>query len=93
MKNLKQDDLIFPTLLRQIGDNAYRLPYPKELDQPIQNHITSSFGLTKRELFAAMALQGILSDPEVTDAIKSSSFAVQCADALINQLNQERWKQ
>ncbi|GAB6121106.1 hypothetical protein [Dysgonomonas termitidis] len=46
-------------------------------------------GLTKRELFAAMAMQGILADPEVSDAIKASSFAVKCADALINELNKE----
>lgn len=98
MKDLKKDDLIFPTLLRQIGENAYRLPYPKELEQPIQNHITSSFGLTKRELFAAMALQGMLSHPTRYKPREGSSNnwheaiseeAVQIADALITELNKE----
>ena len=53
-----------------------------------------SFGLTKRELFAAMAMQGMLSVFDEAslphtweghpDAL--ASIAVKCADALVNEL-------
>lgn len=86
MKNLKKDDLIFPTLLRQVGQDAYRLPYPNETSNPIQNHITSSYGLTKRELFAAMAMQGYITDPN-SSPNRAAVFAVKCADALLAELN------
>lgn len=88
MKDLKKEDLIFPTLLRQIGTDAYRLPYPKELEQPIQNHITSSFGLTKRELFAAMAMQSLIRNNEL-DSGDLVKLSINYADALINELNKE----
>lgn len=37
-------------------DGAYPLPYSEE--------IAHSFGLTKREYFAAMAMQGLMANPE-----------------------------
>jgi hypothetical protein len=49
-------------------------------------------GLTKREYFAAMALQGyIASTPSdvVPSPIYAASYAVKYADALINELNKE----
>lgn len=49
-------------------------------------------GLTKRELFAAMAMQGILANPEITKNHKDLNIeqaAIKCADALINELNKE----
>jgi len=43
-------------------------------------------GLTKRELFAAMAMQGLLSNPEVR--YKNIAIdSVEIADALIEELN------
>lgn len=45
-------------------------------------------GLTKREYFAAMALQGIISAPVEGDTISSDATdAVAYADALIEALN------
>jgi len=45
-----------------------------------------TIGLTKRELFAAMAMQGMLSSPEVR--YKNISIdSVEIADALIKELN------
>jgi hypothetical protein len=44
-------------------------------------------GLTKREYFAAMALQGILSNPEFMSTM-AASVAVKKADELIYLLNQ-----
>lgn len=68
------------------GDTVV-LDFPNgRIDLPI------SKGLTKREYFAAMAMQGIASNNEVSDTenwvwlAKASVFA---ADALINVLNQD----
>jgi hypothetical protein len=57
------------------------------------------FGLTKREYFAAMAMQGLMMNRvfiESTDHTTEAGFlesvcesAVNAADALINQLNQQ----
>lgn len=49
-------------------------------------------GLTKRELFAAMAMQGLLSDWPTnyeSAAENAAKTAVKFADALINELNEE----
>ena len=50
-----------------------------------------STGLTKRELFAAMALQGMLANPERIGDKDSgyADYAVHLADALINELNKQ----
>jgi hypothetical protein len=46
------------------------------------------FGLTKRELIAAMAMQGLLADPNVRlKPDTMSKWAVDQADALIERLN------
>lgn len=51
---------------------------------------TEIIGLTKREYFAAMAMQGLCANPEWVDI--SEQTIAQCAlvqaDALIKQLNQ-----
>jgi hypothetical protein len=45
-------------------------------------------GLTKREYFAAMALQGVLSQSQfLINSEKFAKFAVEAADALIAELN------
>lgn len=51
-------------------------------------------GLTKRELFAAMAMQGMLSNPAICDmtsgeASQVALWANQCADALLTELAKE----
>jgi hypothetical protein len=44
--------------------------------------------LTKRELFAAMAMQGILACDEIEgDAKTVARYSLQMADALIEELN------
>lgn len=47
-------------------------------------------GLTKRELFAAMAMQGILSEGDWTNMQSVAHDAVIAADALITALNKEQ---
>ena len=51
----------------------------------------SSFGLTKREYFASMAMQGILADPDNQGYAEGiAKDAVKMADELITQLNQTK---
>lgn len=57
------------------------------LDAPVICHRTS-FGLTKREYFSAMALSGLCANSVVRLGEKSTaSKAVEIADALISELN------
>jgi hypothetical protein len=46
-------------------------------------------GLTKREYFAAMAMQAIISSPQGYECgyEETADYAIEHADALINQLN------
>lgn len=48
-------------------------------------------GLTKREYFAAMAMQGILANPHQNDLSINLmvEYSVDCADLLIEQLNKD----
>ena len=54
------------------------------LDVSNMNH-----GLTKREYFAAKAMQGLLSAVNNASAEQITHHAVACADALITELNKE----
>ena len=64
---------------------------------PIEAEKTYYLGLTKRELFAAMAMQGMAANPadnylaEVDGKIVNvtSKYAVEYADTLIAELNKE----
>lgn len=47
-------------------------------------------GLTKRELFAAMALQGLMTSAGRQNYLETSQLAVKQADALIKELNKEQ---
>jgi len=50
--------------------------------------VDSQAGLTKRELFAAMAMQGMMANPDWTDNHQDSiaAYAILLADALIPKL-------
>lgn len=61
-----------------------------ELDTYSGKPCNQHFGLTKRELFAAMAMQGLLtSGVDKNAAHINAIYAVQHADALITELNKE----
>lgn len=47
-------------------------------------------GLTKREYFAAMALQGLLAYPGEGEFKKFTELSVMCADLLIEELNKKK---
>lgn len=46
-------------------------------------------GLTKRELFAAMAMQGCMNGYAGNSSLNVAVWSVECADALITELNKE----
>jgi hypothetical protein len=58
-------------------------------NQPAYPHCDfGDIGVTKREYFAAMAMQGLLANPAYADYSTESkaSSAVACADALLKEL-------
>jgi hypothetical protein len=71
-------------LLKELG-NANAFPQAKE-----DLNVDSEYGLTKREYFAAMALQGFVAATRYdsdSDIEYFAQIAVQAADALIAELN------
>lgn len=55
-----------------------------------KGHTFSGRGLTKREYFAAMIYQGMSAIPDgIMQRKMSAEMAVECADALIAELNKE----
>lgn len=68
--------------------------YPcQELDGQGNPREAMSYGLTKRERFAAMAMQGMLANTALTyRTFKEkliAAWSVDCADALIAELNKD----
>ena len=63
-------------------------------DSPINtieyNNNYISTGLTKREYFAAMALQGLLANYGSSYSVQNTMEAVYMADALIEELNKTK---
>ena len=64
---------------------------PNDCVSPIGNHTQhqAKYGLTKREYFVAMAMQGMLSSDDFACSEPEfvSNLAVEQADALIAELN------
>jgi hypothetical protein len=52
--------------------------------------VPSTENLTKREYFAAMALQGLLADYESESIEDYSKYAVKLADSLIEELSKTK---
>lgn len=63
-------------------ENGKRPAYPAETDQKYY------LGLTKREYFAAIAMQGMLAHGRTQDGIPEKS--VQIADALLAELDKTK---
>ncbi len=74
---MTQEEKLF---LQEATSNAFpmRNPDPNRDDE---------FGLNKREYFAAMAMQGMLSGSQYIYYERFAKIAVQAADALIAELN------
>lgn len=56
----------------------------------LNEHPSSWYGLTKREYFAAMALQGLLANASHSRNPIHAHDAVQFADAIIKALNESK---
>ena len=80
--------------MSDVGTNALRLG--SEPAAPVGEPTSQNFGvrqhlgLSKRELLAAMAMQGILSAPQAPNGglttEQMAAAAVECADALLQEL-------
>lgn len=73
------------------NDSAFAIPayVPDKIELADVAHRMQS-GLTKREYFAAMALQGLLGAQSISINIKDiASDALLMADALIDELNKK----
>lgn len=68
-------------------DNSERSAFPTP-----ENCFGNEFGLTKREMIAAMCLQGLLSDNECSFANvqNAAKCAIEHADALLVELEKEQ---
>ena len=60
---------------------------PSVMEAVVNNQGAQCFGLTKREYFAAMAMQGLLAS-SMGSADRRAAIAVKQADALLEQLEQ-----
>ncbi len=67
------NDPVIQTIFRKDGKDSYRPATDKEIKEGI--YLVHKEGLTKKEHFAAMAMQGILSNSTFTDNAKRM-----CAD-------------
>lgn len=65
--------------------------YPRIAVTPYGTRIEDQPGLTKREYFAAMAMQGLISAAHLYDSVRDDKscaiMAVKMADALMEALN------
>ena len=68
---------------------ALKMANPELPAFPI-NDVTGNEGLTKRECFAAMAMQGACADTACKEAHGIAEFAVKCADCLLAELAKEQ---
>jgi len=66
------------------NNNAFTSPLPNGQQYKDDSNYD---GLTKREYFAAMAMQGLLARASTGLSSQYADLAVDCADALIQQLN------
>ena len=62
---------------------------PNDCAYPGDYKTQTDSGLTKREYFAAMAMQGILASGSKQSVEQDAELALESADALINQLNNQ----
>ena len=64
-------------------------PTPDTYDPTNGQVFYGNSGLTKREYFAAMVIQGLCSDPDMRDAETEAELAVKVADALLKELEKK----
>lgn len=84
MKNANKP--INPVMMQQVGENEFRAS--KDND-PIEWRFPTE-GLTKREYFAGLAMQGILASGFQTTTGKIIESAIEHADELLKALENEK---
>lgn len=86
MRTENKKDLLID---KELDQSIWRSVFPMSIDT--HNGKIESFGLTKRELFAAMAMQGVLANSERVGGrdLEYAEYSVKLADALIEKLNNE----
>lgn len=72
--------------------SAGRFPVTREIGNGFITTPEDTMGLTKREYFAALVLQGIFAADMFNNAQDKADYAVKCADKLIIALNNESLK-
>ena len=74
------------------NDPAFAVPLSSQESDECEGYATYSCheGLTKREYFAAHALQGLFSNAHTTRIIGTGRMAVEAADDLIKELNKTK---
>ncbi len=71
------------------NDSVSPIDLQKNFEAGLKKNLPTSCGLTKRELFAAMALQGLVSNPQYDATVEDDAkTSVRLADALIKELNE-----
>lgn len=73
------NDPVTPSVVTDPQYNEYGVQYSNTYSMPN--------GLTKREYFAGLAMQGLLADGQIRDKIAIAQNAVRMANYLINELN------
>lgn len=64
---------------------------PDDQATPVRlNEYDTRLGLTKREYFAALAMQGLLSTDGIVALVDRVTISVRTADLLIEELNKEK---
>jgi hypothetical protein len=89
MNNGKQP--ITPSMWTKVGDGAD--DYTPLKDGQKTGWEVKFGGLTKREYFVAMAMQGLLSNPSMIDSTDFewiAQHAAVCADIIIEKLNESK---
>ena len=93
MKNA--DKPIYPTLMQQVGDNEFEPTnlHPKSQHRFVPEYSIMTGGLSKKEYYAGLAMQGLLALPDkgtfgsFDEAIERiCEVSVKFADELLKQL-------
>lgn len=70
----------------------YDAAFPCQLEYNLSilgKSMVTQMGMSKREVIAAHALQGLLSNEKIANMEYAARKAIEAADALINKLNEE----
>ena len=81
------DQPITPTLIK-FSENGTALPVD-EYNSSRGNYSTGSIGLTKREYFAGLALQGLMANDNSCSISHIVEMSIKAADELLKQLEKK----